>query len=110
MRGTDAERRYLERIAADIEPLLRPGVELRGLEIVDGSPPAVRCRYAMGAVEQASEGSGSTIVEAHAELRRRIVEDRIGLALRALTASAGVYSGASVVDAWRRNPDNLTRD
>ena len=93
----DATRQHLAEIAADILPLLGPGVELTdlGFEREGHGVAVLRAAYRMGSVAAASSGRGETIIEAHARLRDAIVEDRIGLALQ------GMLSGPSPLP--RRN-------
>ena len=82
----DAADRHLEEVAADIVPLLGPGVEFDELAIVtdDVSPVTLRARYRMADVAAESIGRGENVIEAHARLREAIIEDRVGLSLRAL--------------------------
>ena len=84
----DAHARWLALVADDITGLLGPDMELHALEIAREEPYVVRCRYALAGVEAVSEGSGASLVEAHADLRNHVVEDRIGVGLRALTQPA----------------------
>jgi hypothetical protein len=83
----DAETRYLERIAADCEQLLGAGVDLSGLEIETNGETVLRARYRLGPANAVSEGRGESLLAAHTELRRRLVEDRLGLGFRALSPS-----------------------
>ena len=80
----EADVRYLERIASDCAEVLGPGVELAGLEVESNGETVLRVRYGLGPVERVTEGRGETTVAAHAELRRRLVEDRLVLGVRAL--------------------------
>jgi hypothetical protein len=85
--GLDAAAsRHLEDVAVDIAGLLGPGVELDQLAIEPEGPATVtiRARYRMAGVAGESTGRGENVVEAHARLRAAVVEDRIGLGLRAL--------------------------
>jgi NDP-sugar pyrophosphorylase family protein len=88
LRGTldDATARYLEEVAIDIHGLLGPGMKLADLAIEEaGSCITLRARYGMADESVESVGHGQSAIEAHAELRRAIVGDRIGLGLRLLT-------------------------
>lgn len=84
----EADARYLDRVAEDCAELLGPGVGVLGVELgLDlGVDDGVRLslRYRLGSVDGTSEGRGETPIAAHANLRRRLVEDRIGLGIRAL--------------------------
>jgi hypothetical protein len=82
----DADRSYLEEVAADIAPRLGPGVTLLTLVIDTGEPNEVllRARYSLAGESIESVGRGENVAEAHARLRAAIVGDRIGLGLRVL--------------------------
>ena len=79
-----AERRYFERVVEDCEGLLGPGIELRSLELDQGSGIVLRLRYALGKADWTTEGRGDTVIEAHAALREKLVLDRIRIGVRAL--------------------------
>jgi len=81
---TDAEQAYLERVAEDCERLLGPGVEMGALELGIDDDIVLRLRYRLGGLAATSEGHGETVVAAHADLRQRLVLDRIGLAMRGI--------------------------
>lgn len=85
---TEAERRYFERVGEDVSALLGDGIELDDL-IVERARRRVTLRavYRLGGSSATSEGSGPTLVAAHAALRAAIVEDRIALSLRAFIES-----------------------
>jgi hypothetical protein len=80
----EADARYLDRVAEDCAELLGPGVEVFGVELGVDDGVRLSLRYRLGSVDGTSEGRGETPIAAHADLRRRLVEDRIGLAIRAL--------------------------
>ncbi|HEU0235868.1 MAG TPA: hypothetical protein VFR14_05440 [Candidatus Limnocylindrales bacterium] len=81
---TDADERYLERVAEDCERMLGPGVELSALEVGANDDVVLRLTYRLGPADWTSEGRGETIVAAHAALREQLVLDRIRLGVRAL--------------------------
>lgn len=81
---SDADRRYLERVADDCRLLLGPGVVVRELQIRSNDEVVLRLTYRLGEAERASEGRGDTVIGAHAALREQLVADRIGLGLRAI--------------------------
>jgi hypothetical protein len=84
---SEADRRYLERIAADCAELLGPGVELDDLDTVDSGPHGeviIELRYRLGDVAWSSEGRGSTVIEAHGDLRQHLVIDRLRMATAAV--------------------------
>jgi hypothetical protein len=81
---SDAEARYLEEIARDCELVLGPGVEVEPLELETNGEVILRLRYQLGGATGLSEGRGSSVLAAHADLRQRLVEDRIAVSLRAL--------------------------
>ena len=78
---SEAEDRYLAEIADDCEELLGPGIEVQAVERRD-APPGVKLtvRYRVGQVEMVTEAGGDTIVAAHADLRSRLVVDRVRMA------------------------------
>ncbi len=79
-----AERTYFERMAEDCEGLLGPEIELRSLELDETSGVVLRLKYALGKAEWMTEGSGETVIEAHAVLREKLVLDRVRIGVRAL--------------------------
>ncbi|MEO7665291.1 MAG: hypothetical protein ABIV26_09210 [Candidatus Limnocylindrales bacterium] len=81
-----ANRRHAERIVEDVVPLLGPGVEVVGVDVeLEGIDAVViTLRYRLGITDAISDGRGSNFVEAHLALRTAVVEDRIGLGLRAI--------------------------
>jgi hypothetical protein len=87
---SEAERDYLKWVAEDLRPLLGLEITLDGVSVERARRHVtLRARYRLGDSDGQSEGTGQTIVAAHAALRRAIVEDRIGLSLRALISSVG---------------------
>jgi hypothetical protein len=86
--GSDAEQQYLQRVAEDCERLLGAGIELRGLELGANGDVVLRLTYRLGRTEWTSEGRGETVVAAHADLRERLVLDRIRLGVRAMYLQA----------------------
>ena len=81
----EATSRHLEEIATDVLGLLGPGIELADLALErDGPGVVLRVRFGMAGEAIESVGRGASTVEAHADLRRAIVGDRIGLGLRIL--------------------------
>lgn len=88
----EAESRYLAEVRADCVTLLGPGVEVGELTMSrDGRTVVLRLFYRLRRTPGGSEGRGPTVVEAHAALRAHLVEDRIGLGLRALVETATVH-------------------
>jgi hypothetical protein len=81
---TEAEARYVDRVVEDCFELLGPGVELDGVEIDREIDVVLRLRYRLGTVAWSSEGHGSTVTEAHADLRQRLVLDRVRMATVAI--------------------------
>ena len=84
---TEADRRYLERMVDDCAEMLGPGVDLDGFEVGEvglDSEVVIRLRYRLGTVAWSSEGHGSTVVEAHGDLRRHLVIDRLRMATAAV--------------------------
>ena len=85
----EAESRYLAEVRADCVTLLGPGVAVGELTMSrDGRTVVLRLFYRMSRTPGASEGRGATVAAAHAALRASLVEDRIGLGLRALVHPA----------------------
>jgi hypothetical protein len=84
---SEADRRYLERIVADCAELLGPSVELDDVDAIDlglEGEVVIQLRYRLGDVAWSSEGRGSTVVEAHGDLRQHLVIDRLRMATAAL--------------------------
>jgi hypothetical protein len=81
---TDAGAAYLDRIAEDCARLLGPEIELDGLERGEDAEVVLTLRYRLGAVKRMSEGRGDTVVAAHADLRQRLVLDRIRIGTSAM--------------------------
>jgi hypothetical protein len=75
---TEADDRYLEEIGEDCERVLGPGIELIGL-VRDQDDDAVRltARFRLGDRVWESVARGETPVAAHAELRARLLFDRL---------------------------------
>lgn len=80
----DADTRYLEQIAKDCEQLLGTGMEIEPLELEADGGIVLRLRYRLEGAAGVSEGRGPDLLAAHTDLRMRLVEDRIAVALRAL--------------------------
>jgi hypothetical protein len=81
---TDADQRYLQRVAEDCERMLGPGIELQCLELGTNEDVVLRLSYRLGPADWTSEGRGETVVAAHAALREQLILDRIRLGVRAL--------------------------
>jgi hypothetical protein len=74
----DAEAIYLAEIARDCEGVLGPGCELQGIEPgVTDRDVRLTATFRLGSRTWVSIGSGSTLVDAHADLRARLVIDRL---------------------------------
>lgn len=88
---SDADEAYLTRLEEDCERLLGPGVHVDHLDLHRNDDVVLTLRYRLSGASAESEGRGASVVEAHADLRTRLVVDRIGLGLRAMikTASTG---------------------
>jgi hypothetical protein len=84
----EAERNYLGWIAEDLGQLLGREISLEEvtLERSEGRV-TLGARYRLGDSAGQSEGTGRTVVAAHAALREAIVEDRIAFSLRVLVHS-----------------------
>lgn len=80
----DADRRFLERVAEDCEELLGGEIRLRDLAVIRDGGTVIRARYALGAQEATTEGRGESLIDAHADLRARLVADRLRLGARTL--------------------------
>jgi hypothetical protein len=77
---SDAEARYLAEIVDDCARILGPGVEIVDAGRTDLDGPAgvsLFVCYRLSGTERRSEGHGDTVVVAHAELRSRLVIDRL---------------------------------
>lgn len=85
---SDAERRYLQRVAEDCERMLGPGIDLESLELGTNDDVVLRLTYRLGPAAWTSEGRGETVVAAHAALREQLILDRIRLGVRALYRGA----------------------
>ena len=80
----DADRRFMERVADDCEELLGGQIQLRDLSVVRVGTTVIRARYALDSQEATTEGRGENLIEAHADLRARLVVDRLRLGARTL--------------------------
>jgi hypothetical protein len=81
---TEAEARYIDRVVEDCLELLGPGVDLEDIELQDEAGVVLRLRYRLGAVGWSSEGHGSSLTEAHGDLRQQLVLDRLRMATVAI--------------------------
>ena len=85
---TDADERYLELIAIDCERVLGPGIEIERLELErDGNDAVLHLGYRLGTNTGSTDGRGPDPLAAHADLRQRLVEDRLAVGFRALVGS-----------------------
>ena len=85
---TEAEARYLDRVVEDCAELLGPGVDVDDVEVIEDLGVVLRLRYHLGPVSWSSEGRGPTVTAAHADLRQRLVLDRLRMATVAIYRSA----------------------
>lgn len=94
--GIEAD--YLERVADDIQLILGAGIAIDAVEIVDvepgtgsgdpgtgepgteGAAIALRARYHLGERTFETIGPGESLIDAHRQLRARLVIDRLRLA------------------------------
>jgi hypothetical protein len=83
---SDADERCLEQIADDCGQVLGGDVELSALQLASNAEIVLRLTYRLGSTTRLTEGRGPNLIAAHSDLRRRLVEDRIGLGLRSLLA------------------------
>jgi hypothetical protein len=75
---SDADARYMVDICRDLETCLGPGTELLDLRREPAeSGLRLVVRYRLGEQLRESHAEGETILAAHAELRPRIVVDRL---------------------------------
>lgn len=88
--GIDTD--YLERVADDIHLILGADIEIDAVEIVDVEPDprvaepaaasagvAIRARYHLGERTFETTGPGLSLIDAHQQLRARLVVDRLRL-------------------------------
>ncbi len=98
---SDAEDRYLAKVIEDCELILGRGIELVGFEREDGQEIRLVVRYRLGDTTWVSTGTGDTVIAAHADLRPRLVFDRLRLGFTAMTDPGprqdSAASSASVV-------------
>lgn len=91
------ETGYLERVAEDIQLILGAGIEIDAVEIVEidggdaGSEPrspepgnddrrtGLRARYHLGERTMETMAAGESLIDAHRQLRARLVVDRLRL-------------------------------
>jgi hypothetical protein len=92
--GNDADARYLAKVHEDVERVLGPGIEILGLDWRQGTPVSLTLRYQLGTLEGETVGEGESVIAAHAELRKRLVIDRLTLGFAALTEPSA-YPGHS---------------
>ncbi len=82
---SEAEDRYLAEVIEDCELILGQGIELIELEREDGQEIRLVARYRLGDTTWVSTGTGETVIAAHADLRPRLVFDRVRLGFTAMT-------------------------
>lgn len=82
----ELENGYLERVTEDIRPILGPDVELDEVELVTVEPDdhiddrprvGLLARYRLGTTEFETTAPGETLIDAHRQLRARLVIDRV---------------------------------
>ena len=83
--GNDADARYLVKVHEDVQRVLGPGVEILGLDWRQEAPVSLTVRYQLAGLKGETVGEGDSVIAAHAELRRRLVVDRVTLGFAALT-------------------------
>lgn len=86
--ATPADDAWLRLVAEDLAPLLGPGVEIVELSLEGSGPFVLACRYRFRSTERTTLVTAATLLEAHADLRGRLAEDRVGMALAALVATS----------------------
>ena len=86
---SEAEARYLDRVVDDCVEVLGPGVDIDGVEVLEAVGVVLRLRYHLGDVSWSSEGHGPSVTAAHADLRQKLVLDRLRMATVAIYRSAG---------------------
>ena len=82
---SEAEERYLAEIREDCERILGRGIELVGLDREDGSAVRLVARYRLGDLDWSTAATGETVIAAHADLRTRLMLDRVRLGFAAVT-------------------------
>jgi len=85
---SEAEARYLERVVDDCVEVLGPGVDIDDVAVIEDVGVVLRLRYHLGGVSWSSEGHGASVTAAHADLRQRLVLDRLRMATVAIYRSA----------------------
>jgi hypothetical protein len=85
---SEAEARYLERVVEDCVEVLGPGVDIDDVALMEDFGVVLRLRYHLGGVSWSSEGHGPSVTAAHADLRQRLVLDRLRMATVAIYRSA----------------------
>jgi hypothetical protein len=91
--GNDAATRYLVRVQEDVERVLGPGVEILALDWRQGPPVELALRYRLDTRVGETVGEGESVIAAHADLRQRLVIDRVKLGLALLTETRTSASG-----------------
>jgi hypothetical protein len=84
--STEAEEQYLARISADCREILGGGIALLDLR-VDDEQGRLRliARFQLADEIWESTAVGTSVVDAHAHLRNRLVSDRVRLGFVTLT-------------------------
>ena len=83
---SDAERRYLDAVAADCHLILGAGMDVVDLVLDDQtSPVSLTLRYRLDGYEGETIVQGETAIDAHAALRDALVLDRIRLGFAVMT-------------------------
>jgi hypothetical protein len=86
---TEAEERFLDTLAAELEQILGPGIAIVGMAVVGSDDRVVRIRVDLDTSVGPWEfvGSGETLVEAAAASRRAAADARTAVAFRRLMAA-----------------------
>ena len=79
---TEAEARYLDRIAEDCAQLLGPAGRVERLDVESNDHVALRLFYRIGRAVGVSEGRGESWVAAHADLLDKLRRDWPSVLLR----------------------------
>jgi hypothetical protein len=85
---SEADDRYLAEVAEDCRSLLGEGIELLQLDLLRAEPIRLSARYRLDTVEWETVGLGGHDDQRHANLRSRLVLDRIALGMAVLSSGS----------------------
>lgn len=92
---SEAQDRYLAEIRDDCRMPLGTGIEFVSLDLEDGPSVRLVARYRLDETDWTTTAIGETVVAAHADLRTRLLLDRVRLGFTALTEPGHARRGGT---------------